>query len=302
MRKKTLLTAAFISVLLSSTVAGVLLVNLGRANPNPFGIPEIVVTKGVPDSETKPPTVSIASPTNDTAYSSSSLSLTWNVSVGDSSTASNLRITEITIEADWLQNKMTIGIDGKGYKLTGIPEGTRLSYDTYVLKLTGVPEGTHSLVIQAEEEGEYVRTSGSGFDTIMYVTKFFIDGSSSIVFAVDLKPPIVSVLSVENKTYTSADIPLNFTLNEQVSRITYCLDEKDNVTATGNTTLTGLPVGVHNVTVYGWDAAGNVGASETITFTIAESEPFPTTMVIAPTASVAFVGASLLVYFKKRKR
>jgi hypothetical protein len=32
------------------------------------------------------------------------------------------------------------------------------------------------------------------------------------------------------------------------------------------------------------------------------SEPFPTTMVIAPIASVAFVGAGLLVYLKKRKR
>ena len=72
------------------------------------------------------------------------------------------------------------------------------------------------------------------------------------------------------------------------------------MTISGNKTLTGLSNGVHNVTVYACDAAGNVGASETICFSV--EVPFPTTMVIAPIASVAFVGTGFLVYFKKRKR
>jgi hypothetical protein len=58
-------------------------------------------------------------------------------------------------------------------------------------------------------------------------------------------------------------------------------------------------MGVHNVTVYAWDTAGNVGASETITFTVT---PFPTAPVVAASvASIAVVTAGLLVYFKKRK-
>jgi hypothetical protein len=72
------------------------------------------------------------------------------------------------------------------------------------------------------------------------------------------------------------------------------------VTVAGNTTLAGLSAGAHNVTVYAWDTAGNVGASETITFTVT---PFPTAPVAtASAAAVAVVIAGLLFYFKKRKK
>lgn len=79
------------------------------------------------------------------------------------------------------------------------------------------------------------------------------------------------------------------------------LDGQANVTLTGNTTLTGLSSGLHNVTVCATDALGNTGVSETITFTIAK-EPFPTTYVIAAIMIVAVAAAGLLFYFKKRKR
>ena len=79
----------------------------------------------------------------------------------------------------------------------------------------------------------------------------------------------------------------------------YCLDGQKNVTITGNTTLTGLPNGYHNVIVYAMDKAGNAGASEIVYFSV--DVPVPTTMVVAPIASVLFVGGGLLVYFKKRK-
>jgi hypothetical protein len=109
---------------------------------------------------------------------------------------------------------------------------------------------------------------------------------------------------MENQTYTSADVPLSFAVNETTSQTAYSLDGQENVTAVaGNTTLTGLPNGVHNVTVYAHDLAGNIGASETVTFTVAEEpEPFPTAPVAAAsvaTVAVALVG--LLVYFRKRK-
>jgi hypothetical protein len=92
---------------------------------------------------------------------------------------------------------------------------------------------------------------------------------------------------------------LSFSVSEPVSQITYSLDGQENVTVAGNSTLVGLSVGVHNVTVYAWDTAGNVGASETITFTVT---PFPAVPVAAASvASVAVVIAGLLAYFKKRK-
>jgi hypothetical protein len=56
---------------------------------------------------------------------------------------------------------------------------------------------------------------------------------------------------------------------------------------------------VHSVTVYAKDAFGNVGASETVSFSV--EVPFPATLVVAPVASVVVIGAVLAIYFKKRK-
>jgi hypothetical protein len=135
------------------------------------------------------------------------------------------------------------------------------------------------------------------------VATAFSLGSACVTFTIDTTPPNVSVASPENKTYDMFDVPLNFTVDEPVSQIAYSLGGQDNVTVDGNTTLTGLSAGEYNVTVYAQDLVGNVGASETIYFNIAEEpEPFPTTLVVASIATVAVIGVSLLVYFKKRKR
>ena len=117
----------------------------------------------------------------------------------------------------------------------------------------------------------------------------------------DNVPPNISISSPENKTYYDNSILLTFSTGEPNSKISYSLDEQGNVTITSNITLAGLPVGVHNVTVYASDAVGNVGVSETITFTIAK--PFPAVPVVAASAaSFALLSLALLVYFKKLKR
>jgi hypothetical protein len=68
-------------------------------------------------------------------------------------------------------------------------------------------------------------------------------------------------------------------------------------------TLPQLSNGAHNVTVYAADEAGNMGASEAVTFTVAVPEPFPTVPVaVASVAAVAVASVGLLVYFKKRKK
>ena len=121
--------------------------------------------------------------------------------------------------------------------------------------------------------------------------------------SIDKTAPKIVVSSPENKTYYNVNLTLSFAVNETTPRISYSLDGLDNVTVAGNATLSGLPIGVHNVTVYAWDAAGNGGASETLTFTVAEPEPFPVAPVaVASAVSVAVVSVALLVYFKKRKR
>jgi hypothetical protein len=52
-------------------------------------------------------------------------------------------------------------------------------------------------------------------------------------------------------------------VNEPTSWIGYSLDNKPNVTITGNTTLTGLSNSSHNVIVYATDLAGNTGSNAT---------------------------------------
>jgi hypothetical protein len=80
----------------------------------------------------------------------------------------------------------------------------------------------------------------------------------------------------------------------------YSLDGQNNVTVTGNVTLSGLSVGLHNVTVYANDTLGNMGASATVAFNV--EVPFPTALVAAASGATAIVvGAGLLFYFKKRR-
>jgi parallel beta-helix repeat protein len=113
--------------------------------------------------------------------------------------------------------------------------------------------------------------------------------------------PLISIVSPEDQEYNETAVPLIFTVNKPTVWLGYSLDGQENVTVTGNTTLTGLSAGLHNVNVYARDEFNNTGASEPISFTVAE-EPFPVAPVAAASvATVAVVGAVLLVYFKKRK-
>ena len=124
-------------------------------------------------------------------------------------------------------------------------------------------------------------------------------------------PPKISVLSPLNERYNETSIPLVFTLDKPVNWTGYSLDGEPSVTVTSSGLLTNVTIAnvtngvVHNVTVYANDTYGNMGASETVTFTVAkpEPEPFPTALVATASGlSVAAVGLGLLmVYFKKRK-
>jgi len=112
--------------------------------------------------------------------------------------------------------------------------------------------------------------------------------------------PQVEIVSPVRQTYNESSVSLVFTLNKQVNWTGYSLDGQGNATLAGNTTISGLSNGLHNITVYAKDEFGNVGASETVSFTV--EVPFPIAFVAAVSAaSVVIAGAGLLVYFKKRK-
>jgi hypothetical protein len=272
--RKAFSATTFILVFLLTAVAGTQLVSLADANG-------IFVS---PDSVTEPPTITILK----TVVNGNNVTINVKANIGKSATASP---------------KWTM-IETVSYVLDSNPKGTYV-YRYYnpnenkfdierrieiscALNLTAIPDGNHTITICADEMGFY-ESMGT----------FHITGFSSVNFTVDTLPPKVTVLPVENIAYDSPDTALNFTVSEPASKIAYSLDGQDNVTVDGNTTLTGLAAGAHNVTVYVWDAAGNVGASETITFRV---EPFPVVPVAAAfVASVAVVSMALLVYLKKRR-
>jgi hypothetical protein len=286
-RKKTLLTAVFLSILLSA-VCGTWLVGITKANP----IGEYIFNE--------PPVITIESPLNNETFSLGNILLVFTLTKPEVSIYDGwIDESSVWATCNWtdLRNKVVcvnIELDGKMYRSIEVNSYLSSPFNSS-LNLANLEDGVHSVQIHAVCDGVALEYHGLWEHSISY------SNSSDIVyFTVDGTPPAIVIMPVENKTYGVTDIPLNFTLNESISQITYSLDGQANVTITGNTTLTGLSDGDHNVTVYATDEFGNTGVSETMYFSV--DVPFPTTTVIAPTVSVAVIGMGLLVYFKKRKR
>ena len=112
----------------------------------------------------------------------------------------------------------------------------------------------------------------------------------------------ISLLSPKAENYAVSDVPINFTVDNPALEIKYSLDDRKNVTITGNTTLTGLSNGLHKLTIYTMDAAWEVGTSETISFNVELQETFPIIHVAVGVIISVTLVVALLVYFKKRKR
>ena len=147
----------------------------------------------------------------------------------------------------------------------------------FSFNLTELSDGPHSLIVSADGEaiyGNWNTTNVSG-------------DSTRIDFIVNTAPPRITVTSPENKAYNTTDVPLSFTTNEPVSLMSYSLDGQENLTIAGNTTIAGLSNGLHTLTVYANDTVGNIGTSETISFTV--DVPFPTTLVITASGASAVV-------------
>lgn len=151
--------------------------------------------------------------------------------------------------------------------------------------LSGLSEGTHSLRIYARDLDGNV-------------------GASSILnFTVDTIAPSILILAPENKTYDSTDVPLNLRVSETTSWIGYSLDGQANVTIVGNTTLTGLSTGLHNLTVYAEDTAGNARTSETVHFSVAQiSEPLPIVWIAVAIIAVVIIVTAAAILWRKRRR
>jgi hypothetical protein len=289
-RKKTFLTAGFISVLFLVAIAEAGFVKFAQANPYLYH------ESGPPPADVTPLAISISSPKNNTLYRVNNITFTFSIQNNDANAHFPSRdsfaipsihyFLEAYLKADWMEDNVTVYERARAYR----PDVPLLW--NFNETFWNVPDGEHSVVITALGGGGYAKDGLTWYS-------FQIATTAVMNFTVDATPPEVLILSPLNATYYASEIPFNFILSENPSLITYSLDGQKNSTLDGNTTLTNLPNGEHKLIVYVWDVAGNVGVSETA-FNI---EPFLTALVAtAPGASVAIIGVGLLVYFKKRKR
>jgi hypothetical protein len=306
-----LLKVVFLTIILCSALAGTLFFPLGKANPHmviPYYSGDVA-----PDWTTEPPTVLIFSSENNTVYGSDDVSLSLNVSVGDSKTASWRFLENIYYETDWQSNKTSVYENIRYPQTTSFYPSGRVTTNFYpssktitdfsgTINLTGVPEVNHSIMVYAVESGYYYLyskvDSTDNRNTFDYYNSFRITGSSFFTLSVDTTSPMVSVFSLENMTYYSPEVLLNFTVSEKCSSVVYSLDGQENVTIAGNTTLKNLPFGEHKITVYATDKAGHTGASETFYFSV--EDPFPTMPFTAGVGMMVVIGTGF-IYFKKRK-
>jgi hypothetical protein len=86
---------------------------------------------------------------------------------------------------------------------------------------------------------------------------------------VDITPPIVTITSPINMTYSTDTISLNYSASEATSWCGYSLNGEPNVTIANceNTTITGLANGTYDLVVYATDFMGLTG-SASVTFTV----------------------------------
>ena len=165
-----------------------------------------------------------------------------------------------------------------------IGPGDALGSEFYAaLILENLAEGNHTLKVYSQD------ASGG-------------EMSASTEFTIDThyKSPLL-VLSPQNITYTTSEVPLTFVFSEEIDQAYYELDREGDLIS-GNFTLTGLSIGNHAIEINVWNGR-KACFIQTVYFSVS-SEPdyFPTTLIIATSVIIAVVGIGLFVYFKKRKR
>jgi N-acetylneuraminic acid mutarotase len=86
-------------------------------------------------------------------------------------------------------------------------------------------------------------------------------------------PPELHVLSPENTTYVNNNVSLVLSVNKPTNWIGYSLDGQANITITGDTVLSSVLEGQHNIIVYVNDTFGNVVSSAAIYFSVDTRPP-----------------------------
>jgi len=165
-------------------------------------------------------------------------------------------------------------------------------------------------------DGGYALAGWTGYLDMPGKTDFWVIKTDEHGCIPEFHPPYICVDSSQNKTYTTTNVSLNFTVNEETAWMGYSLDGQNNVTITETTlNLTELAEGSHSITVYATDTDGNTAASETISFTITKEDEtqiaqddetatswITTAIAIAAVATATAAGAAITLYYTKAKK
>jgi hypothetical protein len=290
MTKKILFIALFLSTILFSFMVGNI-IDIAKA---------ISIIQWRFDAS---PIITIQSPENNKTYSPDNFILVFNLTkptadLGGYPYSNNwYEPIQGSIDGNDFGNRVvnaTYYIDGQPSNVSIEVNSHLLSPFNYSLPLNSLTDGRHSLQICLFCNGVegLVWMAGGNLNYDDYFSY------SEIVNFSFSTPPSIAVLPIENKTYIVSGVPLTFIISKPTSQITYSLDGQSNITIAGNTTLTGLSSGLHNVTVYAEDMFGNIGASATVVF---KAEPFPTALIVIASVVTVAIVVGLLIYFKKRK-
>jgi len=221
---------------------------------------------------------------------------TWDGTSQTASIASNSTVSDLRFNnTERLIRFNVTGENSIGFSRVTVPEAV----------VQGLWQVGYTVLIDGEEP--LILDEGT-IEAHIYIYLTYLHSEHEIVIKgipiPDTTPPTITILSPENKTYATNDVALNLTINEPISWIGCSLDNQDNVTISGNITMVELPQGVHMVTVYANDTAGNTGASENLHFSIEVDRDM--TAVLSPELIIAVIvtialGVSVLVYLARRR-
>jgi hypothetical protein len=177
------------------------------------------------------------------------------------------------------------------------------STNTYSVQIMGLTDGFSS-----DAKVDFQVQALEGYITRVFIPPFLpyrffgqtSDWSNTQTITIFGEIPNISIFTPQNLSYSTSDVPLIFGIDKPVSQIKYNLDNQGNVTIEGNSTLTKLSSGVHNITIYAVDKAGNAGVSMSY-FTISKVFPKEAVALSGIIVILVVVVAGLLVYFKKHK-
>jgi hypothetical protein len=266
--KKTAIALSLVITLLCSMLVMTLFVNFGKANPFPMAGIEIA----------------LKNPQNIT-YNDNTISLVF------TATEVHLRSgISFSYVLDNQERKPVLNVTTVSEEMFPSNPPSYIKTMSGNLLLFNLSEGRHKISVycQTFEQSQ----SYSDDDSI----DFFVDTI-----------PIISILPYENMTFVSSQVRLNFTVNQPSSKITYSLDGGENITILENLILTELANGQHNITVYAFDLAGNIGKSELTFFVVQQPEPiksesFPLTNILIIIIVITLTISFYLIFFRRHRK